>query len=242
MKKIALIVAALLSATVVFAQTTGRERLDELEQMAESAKKVKSTENKLFKMSALNHFAFGRHWVPENELFADAFGPSKEIFFNIVKGSINPASWLSFDLGFDLKWDIFKALPENQFVLTDGNIDAIPNATFDDMESTFHTFGLTFPLTLSLHSKWIGLKLGAEAVINLNKHTYVESNYVDGATSFMATTRGGVVRRFSYDYMAVLTAFDGIGIYFKYYPLELVEGGKVSASQYFTVGCFLNFE
>lgn len=232
MKKIVLLAAmAALTAGFATAQTTGKDRLKELEEKAAEVKQHKkaNTAGNLFSCEALTHVAYGWHNV-EGDAFRSKFGPSGEFFFNAFELSFNPASWLSLSAGLDLGWNYYKLNKDNYFdVLSDNSLDIIAAGSETWKSSKLRSFDLAVPAIISLKFDWFSLRFGAEAVFPMNGRNTVISKYSQGGDSYDVRTKGGELEKSFLRYLAVID-FDGLGIIYKYCPEAIVPGSEMIKS------------
>ncbi len=238
MKKIILILSALVAvAPGLSAQTPAGDRLSQLEEMVVVAKEKKQEhKHDVFQINPLAHFGYGWHRL-DADVYADRFGPSREVFFNTITLGIHPTSWVSLSAGLDLKWDKFKADESYMFAVVDDDITTLDHA-FSSMKSCFTTFSLTVPVALKFELGPLGISAGSEFIFPMKSKTKVRSDYNTLNTDFSAVTKGGQVTKFQYDFFATLS-FETIGVFFKYYPKPVLEKAPFPETHY-TLGIYLD--
>ena len=238
MKKLAILAAILLAGSAAYAQTPAKDRLKEIEELSINAKKHKTTSfaKDLFEAEALANIGYGIHHV--EGAFENEFGPSRELFLNLVELRFNPCRFFSLNAAADLKWDHFTARTDKAFALdAAGDITIAPAGGFDKLESTLCITALTAPVTMGLHFGDFSLHAGAEFAANINKRTHLKVSFKTGNTTGSNRTDGGKVQKFVYDYMAAVS-YDGLGLYFKYYPGNILPKG-CPEWDYWTIGLVL---
>ena len=120
MKKTFILIALLALSLGAFAQNTGKDRLDELENKSVEEKKSTSKkperEYKLFDFQVLARVGGGSHIMDAPEFPKGYFKSTcSEFFFNTLEFDVCPTRWMSIDLGLDLKWQDFTTLSGNVF-------------------------------------------------------------------------------------------------------------------------------
>lgn len=218
-------------------KTAAKDRLAEIENMTVEIKKHKSAKsgNDVFEINAVSHAGYGRHYVG-GDAFRSKFGPSYEVFINVVELGLNPANWVSVNVGADLKWDRYISKSE-KFEIVGGDY-ALAATVPDDINSRICNFAISAPATLSLHIGDTSIRLGAEFIFNLNRYNKVKSAYTATDSDFRQITQGGKVETFRYAYLAAID-FDGLGIYYKYCPKSLIPGSNM-IENYQTIGIVLS--
>lgn len=226
MKKTFTVIALLALSLGAFAQTTGKDRLEELENKTveekKSASKKAEREYKLFDFQVLARTGYGWHLVdaPEfNKGFKDKNG---EFFLNTVELDICPTRWMSIDLGLDLKWQDFTTAQTSTFSWnsSDQIVIAPTPAGYEKVVSTLHTFSLAAPIILDLNLGLVGLSLGAELVYTPASRVILKHSYTVGTSDHKVTTREcGGFPQLSWNAYASLN-FGFTGIYFRYYPQQ----------------------
>ena len=243
MKKTVTILAALLvGAAAMQAKptdlpdtTAAREMLDRIESISEDAIKKKlpskdrEKEEKLFSFDAVKRFGIGYLGTLDSEVLDTKSYKSREIWFNALELGLNPAQWLSFTLGLDLKWDSILA-GDNWFVSmdTDRNftftdIDSVkdPEVNYKSFVSRVNLFSLTIPAALELEFGSFTFRAGAEAAFCLRGNAVQRISY--GNTDTTTKLKKGNVTPFYWDAFAEIM-IDDLGIYCRYCPEELIPG------------------
>ena len=256
MKKTVTILAALLVGAAMQAKptdlpdtTSARERLDRIESISEDAIKKKlpsrdrEKEEKLFSFDAVKRFGIGYLGTLGSEVLDTKSYKSREIWFNALELGLNPAQWLSFTLGLDLKWDSILA-GDNWFVSmdTDRNftftdIDSVkdPEVNYKSFVSKVNLFSLTIPAALELDFGSLTLRAGAEAAFCLRGNAVQRISY--GNTDTTTKLKKGNVTPFYWDAFVEIL-LDDIGIYCRYCPEELIPGTGMRS---YSVGLVLGF-
>ena len=227
MKKTFTIIALLAMTFGAFAQNTGKDRLEELENKTVEEKKSTSKkaekEYSLFDFQAFARIGGGGHIMDAPEFPKGYFKSTcSEFFFNAVEIDICPTRWMSIDLGIDLKWQDFTTLSGNVFTKNaagDVVFDATP-AGNEKQVSTLHFFSLAAPLMLDFNLGLVGVSLGAEVVYTPASRVSIQDSYTIGEKDYNVKTRecGGVPRISWNAYASLNLGF--YGIYFRYYPKQ----------------------
>lgn len=240
MKKLAILAAVLLAGSAAYAQTPAKDRLKEIEGLSIKAKKHKTTSfgKDLFEAEILANAGYGIHHT--EGAFENVFGPSREIFLNILELRFNPCRFFSLKAGADVKWDHFTARTNKSFGLdAAGNVTINPVGGFDKYESTLCLTALSAPAALGLHFGKLSLYAGAEIIRNVNRRTHILTSSKAGDLTTKSRLEGGAAEKYVYDYMAAIS-HDGLGLYFKYYPKNILPSGGPEW-KYWTVGLVLGF-
>ena len=256
MKRLVLIATALF-ACAVFAKAqeadstaeSGRDRLDKLEQLADKAKEVKAKKNeKLVNFEMVHRFGYGSH-IMDNEGFNQNYLKSREIWFNVMDLTINPADWFSASLALNVKWDKFLAAEDSYIYAdaTDANTAKFaPIATqqalypaaggeFKKLSSQVNLFSLEAPLLLGLHFGDFGVRLGAQAVVPLTARQNELAEY--GKSSVKTRVKGVAKAPFYYGFYGEFN-YNDLGIYAKFCPSEVLPG---IVQDLLTIGLVLDF-
>ena len=235
MKRLAILAAVLLAGTAASAQSPAKDRLKEIEELTVKAKKQKSASfaKDLLETEVLSNAGFGIHHVEGD--FNNSFGPSRELFINVLELRFNPCSHVSFNAGADFKWDHFTARGNRQFskdAAGEISLAAPAGGPYDKFKSTLCLTAFTVPATIGLHFGDLSIYGGAELVRHLGKYTHIKDSFEDGDASGATRTEGGNVERYAYDYLAAIS-YDDLGVYFKYYPRNILPGPKFN---YWSIG------
>jgi hypothetical protein len=245
MKKTFTVIALLALTLGAFAQNTGKDRLDELENKTVEEKKSSSKkaerEYRLFDFQVLARVGGGGHIMDAPEFPKGYFKSTcSEFFFNTVELDICPTRWMSIDLGIDLKWQDFTTLSGNVFSKNAAGdvVFAATPAGNERQVSTLHYFSLAAPLMLDFNLGLVGVSLGAEVVYTPASRVSIQDSYTIGASDYKVTTHEcGGVPRISWNAYASLN-FGFYGIYFRYYPQQpLIPTAPFSVA---TVGVVFN--
>ena len=226
MKKTFTVIALLALSLGAFAQNTGKDRLDELENMTVEEKKSTSKkserEYKLFDFQVLARVGGGGHIMDAPEFPKGYFKSTcSEFFFNTVELDICPTRWMSIDLGMDLKWQHFTPASGNIFHLdTNNNIvyDTTP-AGATEMQSTLQYFSMAAPIALNFRFWLFCFSVGAELVYTPASRVSIKDSYSIGSSEYKVVTRDCNFNKYNWDVFATLYA-GTTGVYFRYYPKQ----------------------
>ncbi|MCR5245750.1 MAG: hypothetical protein K6C31_05475 [Bacteroidales bacterium] len=257
MKKTMTILAALLMGAAAMQAkpadlpdtTLARERLERIENAAEDTikKKLPSRDREeaegLFSFDAVKRFGAGYLGTLDSEVLDTKSYKSREIWFNALELGLNPAQWLSFTLGVDLKWDSIIAGDkwfvsmddERNFTFTDIDLVKDPEVDYKCFVSKVNMFSLTLPAALELKFGSFALRAGAEAAYCLSGKAVQKISYGNSDTA--TKLKKGNVPSFYWDAFAEIL-IDDIGIYCKYCPEELIPGTGMRS---FSLGLVLGF-
>ena len=254
MKKIFLALGILLACATndMLAQTSAKDRLKEIEEMTVNAhkRKVAKREN-LFSADCLSYFYFGYHQVSGQKELEGKFFQSHEIGFNALQFGFHPASWVSLEAGLDLKWDQFELAKgyavqsvDNKFAFDER--DRIFAGDITDFNQRIRTFALAVPVSLGFHAPWFSVRGGAEIDFNINKYSCIKTDFVqDKYIDVASRDRKPKVENSLVNYFGSID-FDGLGVYFKYYPKSIFRDGSLAGTdkndmKYWTIGLVLGF-
>ena len=226
-----------------------RDLLDRIEEMEIGPGKVlkhASREYKIVDFSLLGNLGYG-HTHVSSPSFSSSFSRSWEFFLNIVNLSINPTKWLSLDVGGDLKYDSFWSSGYKYFTLDDDRYPQIASLSETDADainniiSRLSVLSISLPVTLGLNFSGINLRGGAEFFWPIQgksafTQTRVQTN--DGWTT--SRQWKAKTEKFSMNYMAAIS-WEGLGLYFKYYPKPLVPSSSNATFNYWTIGIVSGF-
>lgn len=245
----------------IFAQTSAKDRLKEIEEMAVNARKKKAAKHqKLFSCDAVSRFYFGFHQVSGQPELESKFFQSHEIGFNVIDFNLNPAQWVSLSCGLDLKWDSFLVNKDNPAFIMDGKyVFTTPTGVFgtgdadkvSELEQRIRCFALSVPVSLGFHAPWFSIRGGAGFDFNIDRHTSLKSSYKykDKAAGVNQEVKlkepDAKVRNLCINYFASID-FDGLGIYCKYYPKPIFRDSGVANTEksdmkYWTLGLIFSF-
>ena len=237
MKKTIISIALCILATHAFAQEenkTAKDRLTEIENMADQIVAKKNNSKDVFNFESMAHLYIGDHIVPEEQFPG---GKSHEVGLNLVQFSLNPAKWLSFELGCDLKWDRFIAKNIMYEVDTNGQF-ALSTATPPKrLKSKICAFGVSAPADIAFHFGKLGLRFGAEATYDFDRFNKVKNKFRDDNGKRDKTIlNGGQIQNFRLAYFAGIE-FDDLGAYFKYCPGTIIPG-SINLENLVSVGIY----
>lgn len=225
MKKTFTVIALMAVCFGAFAQNTGKDRLEELENKTVEEKKSSSKkaekEYKLFDVQLLARIGYGWHLVDAPEFNKGFKDRNQEIFLNTIEFDICPTRWMSIDLGLDLKWQDFTPSTGNIFS-KNASGDIVYAATppgYEKMVSTLHCFSLAVPLMLDFNLGLCGLSFGAELLYTPASRVSIRDSYSIGASDYSVITHECAIPAIRWNAYASLN-FGFTGIYFRFYPLE----------------------
>ena len=243
MKKIITVFALLAACFGAYAQNTGKDRLEELENMTVEDKvssKKTEREYRLFDFQVISHLGIGWHLMDAPEFQQGSKGFNKEFYMNTVELDIWPTQWMSLNLGLDLKWQNFTPASGNIFQLDANNdiVYAAAPAANTGMESTLHYFSLAAPLALNFNLGLFGFSAGAELVYTPASRVRIKDSYSIGSSDYKVVTRGCNFDNLSWDIFATVYA-GTTGVYFRYYPQQPLV--PTAPFNLMTVGVYFNF-
>lgn len=227
MKKTLTVLALLAMSLGAFAQNTGKDVLDQLENKPAQEKKAPSKssqkETKMFDFQLISYVGYGWHIIEAPEFNKGLKDINREVFVNAFEFDFCPTSWLSVCLGMDLSWQDFTPSAGNAFSknANDEVIFAIAPAANEKMTSTLHSFGLAAPLTLGFNLGPASLALSAELTYTPAGRARIKDNYFVGASEYTVVTRQCNYSGFGWDLSATLS-FGLLGVYVRYYPQQPV--------------------
>ena len=254
MKQIFLALGILLACATndMLAQTSAKDRLKEIEEMTVNAHKRKMAKREnLFSADGLSYFYFGFHQVSGQKELEGKFFQSHEIGLNAFQFGFHPASWVSLETGLDLKWDQFELAKGYAVGMVGDSLKfSDPQALYGHDVEAFNqrirTFALAVPVSLGFHAPWFSVRGGAEFDFNINKYSAIKTNFVTGKTiEVSARDRKPKVENMLVNYFASID-FDGLGVYFKYYPKSIFRDGSLAGTdkndmKYWTIGLVFGF-
>lgn len=240
MKRTIIIMALCALTASAFAQEeqkSAKDRLTEIENMADEIKEAKgsSSSDELFSVDGLSHLYVGDHIV-DNNVFPG--GKSHEVGLNILRFSLNPAKWLSFEIGADIKWDRFIAKGKMFELDTNGQF-ALSTATPPNrIKSKICAFGASAPAAVSFKFGKVGLKFGAEATYDFDRYTKIKNKFRDNNGKRAADiVNGGEIQNFRLSYFGALL-FDDFGIYARYCPGTVIPG-SIQVENLISIGIYM---
>lgn len=234
MKKFILIIPLLLGiAAGAAAQEDGKDRLDELESIADKVKTRKSKKaEKLVNFDILHRFGYGYNTALDFKGLSTKRSDSREIWFNAAALTLNAASFFSVDLALNLKWDRYMADGDNYIYLdsereikfADISVQKAqyPAASdFKVIRSQIGTFALEIPLGLDFH--WNDFSFRAGAAAGLITSAVQKERIEYGYTAVGKKVYEAAVNPFYYSFFGEIS-FSDIGVYVKYTPAEIIPG------------------
>ena len=246
MKKTFTVIALLALSLGAFAQNTGKDRLDELENKTVEEKKSTSKkaerEYKLFDFHVVSHVGGGTHIMDAPEFVKGFFKSTcSEFFVNAVEFDICPTRWLSLNIGADLKWQYFTPAYGNIFTKnTSGDVVfAATPATYEKMQSTLTLFSLAAPVALQFNFGYFGITAGAELVYTPASRVRINDSYTIGTSDYKVVTRGCNGPDLNWNIFASLDLGGIYGLYVRYYPQQPIL--PTAPFNMTTVGLLFNF-
>ena len=226
-----------------------KDKLAKLEQAKVEARKARTiTKKGVFELTAVDHFTLGFHSLDiagEGVSTQKApFGsPSREIGFGIINVTVNPVSWGDIRLGVDLKWDQWGIKKPHQHFIVNEKDDVLytVNPEFAaDASGSFRSFikttSFTAPVSIGVKIGKLGIRAGGEFQYILPRYSRVIESFEHGDLYGKWITHGINLRKYTYDFSAVIS-YSGLGIYFKYYPEGILpEGSTFKMDPFCTFG------
>lgn len=203
---------------------------------------VYTSDNGKFTFDIFSHMGYGYHAVKSDAFKASNAG---EFFFNIVKFGVYPTEHLGLELGGDFEVNYFRS-KKTFFGLDSKNL--IQVVDFSDFEigktlekprGGFSLLTFNFPLMVKGIFNDFEVGVGAEASLDFLGETNI--SYEVGNTKTQIQQTDAEVNLFSYGVIATV-AYDGMGLYFKYYPKgsKILPDGSVDLN-FITVGVAFDF-
>lgn len=219
MKKILLLWALLGLSVAAYAQKSGRDVLDALENKVLDAKeKPLRKEYKPVEFRPISHIGWG-FYLYDSADFTPAKGRSYEFFINILTVGFYPVDWLGLEIGADFGTRNFGSAEQYFLQDADGHVMLADFSTmgldFKKKNASLFNTRFTFPILLKGRVGYLEASAGVELATNLGASTSYA--YTVGRTSTSVSTRGAQMPVFGYSIMATLS-FARIGIFAKWYP------------------------
>ena len=217
-------------------QKSAKDRLTEIENMADQIKESKSSSpDEVFSVDALSHLYVGDHMVSEEKFPG---GKSHEVGLNIVQFKLEPVKWLSFTVGADIKWDRFIAKGKMYEIGTDGQYTLSATPAPDRLKSKICAFGVSAPATISFNFGKVGVKFGADATYDFDRYCKIKNKYRDdNGKKKTDILSGGKIENFRLSYFTSIL-YDDLGIYVRYCPGTVIPGSAL-VYDLVSVGVFL---
>lgn len=209
---------------------------------AQESDAVYTSEDGVVTFDVIEHWGYGYH-----VLKTDAFDASDagEFFLNVLNLQLQPTSYLSLELGADLRFDHFVSkvdgfeLDSNKDVQVFKLADKFGN-DIKKARGWMRVGSFSFPALIKVGGEGFKLGAGAEAVVNFSG----KANYkykLDGERH-KNKAKGMAMNKFYYDFVGVVCINDW-SIYAKYYPKSstfLPDGSSVKMD-YWTIGVGMDF-
>lgn len=226
--------------------SAGRERLDEIENLAGEIREKKSKSkdhDKLFEFNMVRYFGVGDILADGTDWFDAKKNRSLDIWFTAAEMDLNATPWFSFDLGLNLKWSRLMAGDEKYLYMdADRNFRCTDAATVKDpaieyrkFESRINIFSLAVPAALDFHFGDFTVRLGGDFVVPLSAAANTKVRYDNEKQRTRRS--GGNVADWYYDIFGEIS-YDDLGVYVRYNPVELIPGTGMSTTE---IGLFLTF-
>ena len=218
-------------------QKSAKDRLTEIEKMADSIKESKrsGSSDELFSVDALSHLYIGDHIVAEEKFPG---GKSHEVELNLIQFKFEPAKWLSFTAGMDLKWDRFIAKGKMYEIDANGQYALSANPAPDRIKSKICAFGVSAPAAISFNFGKVGLKFGSDATYDFDRYSKIKNKYRNNKGKRQTDIlNGGQIENFRLSYFGALL-YDDLGLYIRYCPGTVVPGSAL-VYDLVSVGVFL---
>lgn len=252
MKKYFVAAAVLLMGITLSAQdegaVTGSDRLDEIENLAVKAKQRKAEKRSdLVSFDVIGEFGYGDSVPIGKNVFSLKGNDTREIWFQILGLSVNPAEWLSIGLHANLKWDRLMASSEYYFQFVDGDFKAsdisvqealYPEAggTFKTLRSQVNLFSVEVPLMFDFYFSDLVVGAGFEGGYIFSARQKEKVEY--SKTTIRKAVGGGNTSGFYYG-PTVRVAYNDLGVYAKYIPVDIL-GGDTFGSLV-SIGVYVKF-
>ena len=239
MKRIIISAVFLIIASNAFAQEgqkSAKDRLTEIENMADQIKESKSSStDDIFSVDALSHLYIGDHIVSEEKFPG---GKSHEVGLNIIQFKLEPAKWLNFTAGMDIKWDRFIAKGKMYEIDANGQYALSTAPTPDRIKSKICAFGVSAPAAITFNFGKLGFKFGADATYDFDRYCKIKNKYRDAngkrKTDILS---GGQIENFRLSYFGSIL-YDDLGVYVRYCPGTVIPGSTL-VYDLVSVGVFL---
>mgnify|MGYP007101846121 FL=1 len=218
--------------------TSGRDRLDAIENLAENVKEKKSKGKDHDKLFAFNNLRFGCGdiLVDGPDWFDARKNRSEDIWFTAVEMDVNATRWLSLDLSLNPKWSRLFAGDgkylymdaDRNFSCTGADLVKDPSLEYKKFESHINVFSLAVPVALDVHFGEFSARLGGEFAVPLSAAAISKVKYDN--EKHRSRLSGGKVAGWYYDIFAEILYTD-VGIYVRYCPVELIPGTGMSHTE-----------
>ena len=230
MKKIALLALAALFTLPVSAQ-----------EEEDWGNLVFSSANDVVRFELVSRVGYGYHLVNSADFSSRM---TDEYFFNIANLGIRPVNALGIELGLDLAYNSFGSRTHAFIQTPDRLVKAVEfsqleQGTLDRHYGSFSFFSLNAPLLIRCHAGGFWIGGGAVGSLNFLGRTY--DGYRQGYRDVGVSERKAKINTLTYGLVATL-GYDGMGMYFKYYPKtsRLLPDGSADVS-YVTVGVVFDY-
>lgn len=241
MKKALLTSAALLivcASALAAPQTddvTGRDRLDQIEQLSDKVKERKAQKaSKVVDFDLLSGFAFGDN-IPLNagNILESHSSKTRELRFQAMGVDVNFTPEIFLSISLDCVWDRFVADSEHYLYLDSGEViksDVIAaqqalypaaGGTFKKLTSQVNTFGLEMPLSFGLRSSRFSVSVGGFVGVTLDACTKEKVQYANTKIN----TREGMKEAANFYFgPCAQILWQEVGVFVKYVPQPLIPG------------------
>lgn len=222
MKKLMILVAAVLFAAPAFAQETN------------TSVSIYTSDNGVFSADLVSHLGWGFHFVKSEDFTPKGSG---EFFLNVLNLKIYPVESFGIEAGLDCKWNYFGS-KKQVFLQDDHLIQAYDFSTViskgDKFRSDFSVFALSVPLVAKFKAGNFQIGGGAELNFNLGGKSFYRYEIDD--VRYTQDAMKARVNNFTYDFM-VLAGLKNLYLFGKFYPKSsvLLPEGSVRFN-YWTLG------
>ena len=234
MKKTLLLIGALLVLPMLYTPASAQDE-------EEGRLIIARSHNDKFELEICTHMGWGYNIVK-----TDFFTPSSssEFFVNIAKFLIHPTEGFDIELGIDYKTLGFES-KEDAFYKTDylfALTKPYSSKYPGELSKNFSRLRTnTFSTPVMVKFSVDKFKLGAGVEGNLNLGGRIKDKYFKDGRKVKNIEKGVQFNRFNYNFVAGI-AYDGNGLYVKYYPKssKLMPEGGLDVS-FTTIGVIFDF-
>lgn len=241
MKKVFLAQAALLIicatafASPLTDDVTGRDRLDQIEQLSDKVKERKAQKaTKVVDFGVLCGFAFGDNLpLSGGNILESHSSKTRELRFQAMGVDVNFTPEIFLSISLDCVWDRFVADSEHYLYLDSGEViksDVIATqqalypaagGTFKKLTSQVNTFGLEMPLSFGFRAGEFSISAGAFVGVTLDACTKEKVQYANTKIN----TREGMKEAANFYFgPCAQILWQEVGVFVKYVPQPLIPG------------------
>ena len=233
MKKALILICALVAMPMFYANVSAQDDEDRLI--------IASSSNGNVSLEFGTHMGWGYNIVKTNDFKPSGSG---EFFINILKLNIYPVDFLGVELGIDYKTIDFMSREDAFYAESDKIAKVMPYSQKYPGELTKNFSRLrtnTFSAPLMIKIAADKFKIGAGIEGNLNLTGRIKDKYFKDGKKVKNIDKGIKFNRYSYNFVGGI-AYDGTGLYVKYYPKSsklMPEGGPDVS--FTTIGVIFDF-